>query len=132
MATRSDGTLKGMQEEDVKLICKFSRLWPAAKKTAVEIKDIENKLRSLNDASDEMQLAMGDDDLMIRVADCFFSTDETSTQQHIDSEINTLTQEKNVLESLYYTQKNDVLTLKALIKAKFGDTVNTEDGEVLD
>jgi len=116
--------------EDQGKINKFARLNANLQDLQDEIKNKENEMKNLDDASDELLMVDDEDELIpFQVADVFFHTSLEDTKIKLETAKDELTKEMEELNARGSRCKEEMALLKRALYAKFGDNINLEPDE---
>ncbi|KAF0305385.1 putative prefoldin subunit 4 [Amphibalanus amphitrite] len=116
--------------EDQSKINKFARLNAKLQDLQDEIKDKENLMKNLDDASDELLMVDDEEEpVPFMVADVFFHTPLEETKAKLETLKDELTRQMEELNSKGSRFKEEMALLKRDLYAKFGDNINLEPDE---
>ncbi|XP_037067984.1 prefoldin subunit 4-like [Pollicipes pollicipes] len=116
--------------EDQGKINKFARLNANLQDLQDEIKNKENGMKNLEDASDELLMVDDEADLIpYMVGDVFFHATLDDTKVKLEAAKDELTREMEELNAKGSRCKEEMAILKRDLYAKFGDNINLEPDE---
>ncbi|XP_071546870.1 prefoldin subunit 4 [Panulirus ornatus] len=116
--------------EDQQKINRFARCNARHGDVKEELKTKENDLQNLQDAEDEMMIALEDDEKVpFMVGEVFIMKSQDEAQEAISGQRETLQEEISTLNGRA-SELQDVMTqLKGDLYAKFGNNINLEPEE---
>jgi prefoldin subunit 4 len=119
-------TVEVLAEDQVRMN-RYSRLNTRAKELEEELAQLKAKIRTCDDAQEELALVLEEDAIMLALGEAFFPVSEEEAEAKI-------TQAKFLTENLKNTRDNEakdifaeMADLKKTLYAKFGKSVNLED-----
>merc|ERR1711934_611691 len=90
-------------------------------------RDLKKKLVELDNASQEMQLAMEDDAAKLVVGDCFVAVDNEEAEEYVDKKTEVLQAELDEGADKADKCQTEMGELKTVLYAKFGKSINLEE-----
>ncbi|XP_060520358.1 probable prefoldin subunit 4 [Cylas formicarius] len=115
--------------EDQQKINIFARLNAKLEDLKDEVKAKENDLKSLEDASDEIELLDEDEPVPYLIGEVFVFQDLGTTQKCLEEAKEKLTEEMNELKIKADDVKEKMSELKGHLYGKFGSHINLEADE---
>jgi len=114
-------------EEDQVKINRFSRLNLRVKDLELEIEQLKTRLQTCRDASEEVEMCLDSDGIMLAVGEAFFPVDDTHASEQL-AQAQTLAQamlDKYITEDT--AARSEMASLKSVLYTKFGQSINLED-----
>ncbi|KAF8820635.1 prefoldin subunit protein [Cardiosporidium cionae] len=113
-------------EEDQQKICRFSCLNNRSTGKEALIAQLNEELQKLVDAEEEVTLAFGDDDILLKVGQSFINCPHEDVQQFIEQDKIKKKAELTTLQEEVEELSRDLQSLKASLYAKFGQRIYLE------
>ncbi|KAB7507744.1 UNVERIFIED_CONTAM: hypothetical protein RMT77_018723 [Armadillidium vulgare] len=116
--------------EDQQKINKFARCNARLEDIKDELKTKENDLQNLQDAEDEMMIALdADEKVPFMVGEVYIMKSQDEAQEAISQQRTVLEEEKSTLSGKASELQEIMTQLKADLYAKFGNNINLEADE---
>jgi prefoldin subunit 4 len=110
--------------EDQQRINAYGRNTSRSREIDAELEELEESLRTYEDASSEMVLA--DEAPRLRLGDCFIEVDEEEAESFLEARVDEAKARIAALEAEKVTTKATLAELKVELLAKFGDAISLE------
>ncbi|KAL8435431.1 hypothetical protein ACSSS7_002502 [Eimeria intestinalis] len=113
-------------EEAQKRLCRFSYLSHCTGIMEERLAVLKKNVSTLNDASEEVTVSFAEDDLWIKVGECFFHQDADAVQERLTSMQDEARSELRKLDSELTAHRSEMQDLKVKLYAEFGNRVNLD------
>ena len=110
--------------EDQQRINAYGRNTSRAREIEAELEELEESLRTYEDASSEMVLA--DEPPRLRLGDCFVEVDEEEAEKFLEARVDEARARMTALAAEKTTTKAKLAELKVELLGKFGDAISLE------
>ncbi|CAD6192859.1 unnamed protein product [Caenorhabditis auriculariae] len=113
---------------DQKLINKFARLYQQHLQLKLDIKEAENQIENINEASDELLLLDTDDaaSVPLRIGQCFIHFDSDSITERLEKNKSVAEESLTGMKEKNSKIQEEMDSLKKVLYGKFGDRINLE------
>ena len=119
-------TVEVLAEDQVRMN-RYSRLNTRSKELDEEISQLKAKIRTCEDAQEELSLVLEENGIMLALGEAFFPIGEEEAENKI-SQAQTLADQLKVRrETEAQSISEEMDTLKKALYAKFGKSINLED-----
>lgn len=113
-------------EEAQKRLCRFSYLSHCIGNMEERLAILKKKVSNLTDASEEVEVSFTDDDLWIKVGECYFQQDSDSVQEQLTAIQDETRAELRKLDEELSAYRSEMQDLKVKLYAEFGNRVNLD------
>lgn len=113
-------------EEAQKRLCRFSYLSHCIGTMEERLVILKKKVSTLSDATEEVEVSFTDDDLWVKVGECYFQQDSDSVQEHLSVAQDEARAELRKLDSELSAYRSEMQELKVKLYAEFGNRVNLD------
>ena len=122
----TEGVVEVSAEDQVRMN-RYSRLNTRSKELEEEVGQLKAKIRTCEDAQEELSLVLEEDAIMLALGEAFFPVSEDEAEAKI-SQARSLAEElKNTRETEAQEIFAEMDALKKSLYAKFGKSINLED-----
>ncbi|KAL8276036.1 hypothetical protein Esti_000030 [Eimeria stiedai] len=115
-------------EEAQKRLCRFSYLSHCTGTMEERLAVLKKNVSTLNDASEEVTVSFAEDDLWIKVGECFFHQEADSVQERLSAMQDEARAELRKLDCELTAYRSEMQDLKVKLYAEFGNRVNLDKG----
>ncbi|OEH76314.1 prefoldin subunit protein [Cyclospora cayetanensis] len=115
-----------VSEEAQKRLCRFSYLSHSIGTMEERLAVLKKKITALSDASEEVEVSFTDDDLWIKVGECYVQQSADGVQEHLSAAQEETRAELRKLDNTLAAYRSEMLELKAKLYAEFGNRVNLD------
>ncbi|KAL8427656.1 hypothetical protein Efla_007075 [Eimeria flavescens] len=113
-------------EEAQKRLCRFSYLSHCVGMMEERLAILKKNVSTLNDASEEVDVSFTDDDLWVKVGECFFHQDSEAIQEKLSAMQDEARSQLRKLDSELTAYRAEMQDLKVKLYAEFGNRVNLD------
>mmetsp|Transcript_24336 Transcript_24336/g.33196 ORF Transcript_24336/g.33196 Transcript_24336/m.33196 type:complete len:138 (-) Transcript_24336:89-502(-) len=117
-----------IQREDQVKICHFSRLNMKAQDLKYQIKKLKEEIDNLEDASFLIEESFGEG-LKLHVGECFVTCEEDQATSYVEKLQGEKQDDLEAKQDELDDCENEMKNLKSYLYARFGSSINLEEGE---